>query len=189
MSAEHDLLPTHSRCVMRRGCKLLFAAACLVSLSVCLAGPYVTDTSGVRWNDVSGVRWNDASENRWSDTYGLRWNDVGGVRWSDAAGLFYSDALGVRWNDASGVRWNDASGLDFTSSVLYRAPSVDIGLLSALSALPDTSSIDVIVTYRSMPADSDLANLLAVGITGGTIFHHLPIVEVNATRNQIKAVS
>ena len=44
------------------------------------AGPYVTETSGIRWNDVGGLRWNDVGGIRWSDVGGIRWNDVGGIR-------------------------------------------------------------------------------------------------------------
>src|SRR6476659_515384 len=61
------------------------ALALLLSTTPGWCGPYVTETSGVRWNDASGVRWNDAS--------GVRWNDASGLRWNETAGLVFADAL------------------------------------------------------------------------------------------------
>jgi len=149
------------------------------------AGPYVTQPSSVRWNDVTGVRWSDASGLRWSDASGLRWDEVGGVRWSDASGLFWSEADGVRWSDASGVRWSDASGLTFGDLQTGNPADLDLEMLNVLSTLPNTSAIDVVVTYRHYPTAVDLAALSSIGITGGTIFHRLPMVMVNATKQQI----
>src|SRR5262245_64511493 len=120
---------------------LIVAGPCASSAG---AGPYVTQPSSVRWNDVSGVRWSDASGLVWSDASGLRWDEVGGVRWSDASTLFWSEADGVRWSDASGVRWSDASGLVFGAPQTGNPADLDLEMLNVLSALPDTSAIDVI---------------------------------------------
>src|SRR2546428_7043518 len=55
------------------------ASLIAVSGGPAVAGPYVTETSGIPWNDVGGLRWNDVGGVRWSDVGGIRWNDVGGV--------------------------------------------------------------------------------------------------------------
>jgi serine protease AprX len=47
----------------------------------------------------------------------------------------------------------------------------------------------VIVTYRSAPTAADLAALNALGIPGGTLFRRLPMVVVNATPDQIRAIA
>src|SRR5207245_6672171 len=112
---------------------------------------------------------------------GIRWNDVGGIRWNDVGGLLFTDA--------SGIRWNDVGGIDFAGALETGETSLDLELLNALSGLPDTSSINVIVTYRAAPTAFDLSNLMALGIPGGTIFRKLPMVVVNATPSQIKAIA
>lgn len=149
------------------------------------AGPYVTQPSSIRWNDVTGVRWSDASGLRWSDASGLRWDEVGGVRWSDASGFFWAEADGVRWSDASGVRWSDASGLTFGELQTGNPADLDLQMLNLLSTLPNTSAIGVVVTYRHYPTAVDLAALSSIGIMGGTLFHRLPMVMINATKPQI----
>src|SRR3989442_5244393 len=145
------------------------------------AGVYVTETSGIRWNDVGGIRWNDVG--------GIRWNDVGGIRWNDVGGLLFSDASGLRGNDVCGIRWNDFGALLFNGALQTGVADIDLELLSRLSFLPDTSSLNVIVTYRSAPTAADLADLQAMGILGGTIFRSLPMVVVNATRDQIARIA
>lgn len=156
--------------------------------SAATAGPYVTETSGIRWNDVAGVRWNDAAGIRWNDAAGIRWNDTGGVRWNDAAGRFFTEASGLRWNDAAGIRWNDAAGEQFDDAMTTGGTSLDLVVLDTLSTLPDSSSIGVIVVYRSYPGAADFANLTTIGLSGGTVFRRLPMVVVNATKQQIDAI-
>src|SRR5437867_3926418 len=153
------------------------------------AGVYVTETSGIRWNDVGGIRWNDVGGIRWNDVGGIRWNDVGGIRWNDVGGFLSTDASGIRWNDVGGIRWNDVGGIDFAGALATGETSLDLELLNALSGLPDTSSINVIISYRAAPTASDLNNLMVLGIPGGTIFLRLPMVVVNATPSQIKAIA
>src|SRR5882762_7404660 len=108
---------------------ILAHLASLIALSggPAVAGPYVTETSGIRWNDVGGLRWNDVGGIRWSDVGGIRWNDVGGVR----------------WNDVGGVRWNDVGALLFDGALKTGVVDIDLDLLSRLSFLPDSSSINV----------------------------------------------
>jgi len=153
------------------------------------AGGYVTETSGIRWNDVGGVRWNDVGGIRWNDVGGIRWNDVGGIRWNDVGGTLFTDASGIRWNDVGGIRWNDVGGLSFDDALATGLTSLDLELLNAVSFLPNTSSINVIVTYRSTPTTDDLLALNGIGIPGGTKFRRLPMVVVNATPNQIRAIA
>ena len=168
---------------------LLTAALVLLTIPILPAGPYVTETSGIRWNDVGGLRWNDVGGLRWNDVGGLRWNDVGGLRWNDVGGILWSDATGLRWNDVGGLRWNDVGGLIFEGPPPEGLAAIDLQLLVLFSTLPDSSSINVIVTYHAAPTASDLAALTALGIPGGTRFRRLPMVVVNATKDQIRAMA
>ncbi|MBI1950456.1 MAG: S8 family serine peptidase [Acidobacteria bacterium] len=178
---------------MKRRPQARFAASSLALIllfgSAPEAGVYVTETSGIRWNDVGGIRWNDVGGIRWNDVGGIRWNDVGGIRWNDVGGILVTEASGIRWNDVGGIRWNDVGGLQFDDALATGRTSIDLELLSLFSTLPDTSSIHVIVTYRSAPTASDLAQLNALGIPGGTIFRWLPMVVMNASRDQIRAIA
>ncbi len=164
------------------------ALACAIGPRA-LAGPYVTEASGVRWNDVGGVRWNDVGGVRWNDVGGVRWNDVGGVRWNDVGGVLWSDAAGVRWNDVGGVRWNDVGALEFTDAAATGVASLDLELLSRFSFLPDSSSISVIVSYHVAPGPAQIAELVALGVVGGTRFDRLPMIAINATKQQIAAIA
>jgi len=180
---------SHSR-VLRVGLALwLCWAVAQFAVPGAVAGAYVTETSGIRWNDVGGIRWNDVGGIRWNDVGGIRWNDVGGIRWNDVGGILFSDASGIRWNDVGGIRWNDVGGILFDDALGGGPSSIGLELLDAFSFLPDTSSTHVIVTYRTAPSAVDLAQLQALGIPGGTIFRRLPMVVVNATRDQIAAIA
>src|SRR2546426_6022476 len=184
-----------TRLVRRARGRSLAASLLLVHLlslfvgAPAVAGPYVTEASALRWNEVGGLRWNDAGGLRWNDLGGLRWNDAGGLRWNDLGGLLFSDATGLTWNDPGGLRWNDVGSLLFGGAGQSGIADIDLDLLSRLSFLPDTSWLNVIVTYRSAPTAFDLAKLRALGIMGGTIFRRLPMVVVNATRDQIVSIA
>jgi serine protease AprX len=184
-----------TRVLNRLRSRLLAAAlagVCLLSsfsVAPAHAGPYVTETSGVRWNEVGGIRWNEVGGVRWNEVGGIRWNEVGGVRWNEVGGLLFSDATGVRWNEVGGVRWNEVGALLFDRALSTGVAGIDLDLLSRLSFLPDTSSLNVIVTYRAAPTAFDLAHLQAMGIPGGTIFRRLPMVVVTATRDQIARIA
>jgi len=180
------------KCARNRPLVAILAAAHLLFVLAggpVLAGPYVTQTSGIRWDDVGGIRWDDVGGIRWDDLGGIRWDDVGGIRWDDTGGLLFSGASGIRWNDVGGIRWNDVGALVFNGALQTGLVDVDLDLLSRLSSLPDTSAINVIVTYRAAPTAIDRANLQAIGILGGTIFRRLPMVVINATRDQIARIA
>ena len=169
------------------GLPVLLAVLAVISHGSINAEPYVAAPSGIRWNDVGGIRWNDVGGIRWNDVGGIRWNDVGGIRWNDVGGTLVTEASGIRWNDVGGIRWNDVGGVEFVDPAPAVA-SLDFEILDRLSRLPDSSSINVIVTFRTYPTVLDLAQLTTLGIPGGTVFRRLPMVVVNATRGQIAAI-
>ena len=171
------------------GCSFALVSLLIAHLGALRAGAYVTETSGIRWNDVGGIRWNDVGGIRWNDVGGIRWNDVGGIRWNDVGETLFTEASGIRWNDVGGIRWNDVGGTTLDDALATGKTSVDLELLDQLSFLPDTSSINVIVTYRSTPDATDFATLNGLGILGGTVFRRLPMVVVDALPDQIRAIA
>jgi serine protease AprX len=182
-------LPVQARGALKRKTAAVLLALLLPVTSVPRASVYVTETSGIRWNDVGGIRWNDVGGIRWNDVGGIRWNDVGGIRWNDVGGSLFTEASGIRWNDVGGIRWNDVGGIEFIPPPSTGVPIIDLELLNLLSGLPDTSSINVVITYRAMPGLSDFNALTGLGIPGGTVFRQLPMIVVNATPSQMRAIA
>ena len=172
---------------MRRVTAWVLAA--LLASSHALAGPYVTEASGVRWSDVGGIRWTDVGGIRWTDVGGIRWNDVGGIRWTDVGGTQSTDSPAIHWSDATGIRFGDAGSISFDGAGVTGQASIDLRLLTMLSLLPDSSEIDVVVTYFDRPTPADLAALQARGVFGGTLMRRLPMVVVSATKLQIRQIA
>src|SRR4029079_7510888 len=67
--------------------------------------------------------------------------------------------------------------------------SIDLPLLGLLSTLPDSSEIDVVVTYFDRPTTADLTALQARGVLGGTLMRRLPMVAVSATKQQVRQIA
>ncbi|HVF91551.1 MAG TPA: S8 family serine peptidase [Blastocatellia bacterium] len=125
---------------------------------------------------------------------------------ADAVVLTGADAVVL--TGADGAPLTETDGFVFTGSdsLTYTRPyavvltgadsdqprgikSVDPQLALVLNELPDSSSINVFITFHRTPSEEDLNVLRAAGIYGGTRFRNLPMVMVNATRRQIAAVS
>ncbi len=67
--------------------------------------------------------------------------------------------------------------------------SVDPELAVRLNELTDDTGVNAVVVYHHLPGDSDLAQLQAIGITGGTRFRTLPAVIITATKDQLMTIS
>ena len=98
---------------------------------------------------------------------------------ADALVLTGADALTYTGTDALVLTGADSNGLQ----------SVDPELAVLLDQLPDTSAINVFVVFHHLPTDADLDDLRAAGVVGGTRFRNLPMVLINATKDQIAAIS
>src|SRR5215469_10934403 len=110
-----------------------------------------------------------------------------GVFLTGAEGVVLTGAEGVVLTGAEGVVLTGAEGVVLTGAeaVTYTGPegvvltgaeqssgiqSIDPDLAVAIDALPDSSAINVFVVFYHQPTDSDLNDLRAAGILGGTIF-------------------
>ncbi len=67
--------------------------------------------------------------------------------------------------------------------------SVDPELAVILDNATDDSSVDAVITYRTMPTDADIADLQQIGVLGGTRYHSLPMISVTTTKAQLIAIS
>jgi len=67
--------------------------------------------------------------------------------------------------------------------------SVDPELAVLLNAATDDSSVNAVITYRSMPTDSDIADLQQIGVLGGARYHSLPMISVTTSKTRLMAIS
>jgi serine protease AprX len=115
-----------------------------------------------------------------------------GLALTGADGLVLTGADALRMTGVQGWMPAGADGL-----VLAGADAVNrIGLMSfdpelalSLDRATDDSNINAAVIYHHPVTDSDIADLKALGIRGGTRFRALPAVVISATKRQIEKVS
>src|ERR1044072_797641 len=112
-----------------------------------------------------------------------------GVVLTCADGVVLTGADGVVLTGADFLTYIGAEGVVLTGADSVGINSLDPDLGQLLNGLPDTSAINVFIAFHEMPAEADFNALSAAGILGGTRYHNLPIVLVNATKQQIAAVS
>ena len=120
---------------------------------------------------------------------GLVLTGADGLVLTGADGLVLTGADGLVLTGADAITYTGADGLVLTGADSNGLRSVDPELAVLLNQLPDSSAINVFVVFHHMPADADLDDLRAAGIIGGTRFHNLPMVMINATKNQVAAIS
>jgi serine protease AprX len=67
--------------------------------------------------------------------------------------------------------------------------SVDPELAILLNRLTDDSNVDAVLVYHHLPSDSDIADLQALGVLGGTRYRALPVIAVTTTKGRLNAIS
>ncbi len=123
---------------------------------------------------------------------GLRFSGVTGIVMTGADGIVMTGADGIVMTGADGIVMTGADGLPpsmFCAAATSGLRSVDPELALQLTQLADDSTVNAVVVYHHLPADSDLAELQRIGIVGGTRFHALPMITLTGTRDQITAIS
>ena len=106
-----------------------------------------------------------------------------------ADGLVLTGADALVLTGADALTYTGLDGLVLTGADSTGLRSLDPELAVLLDRLPDSSAINVFVVFHRMPTDSDLDDLRAIGVLGGTRFHNLPMVMINATKDQVVAIS
>ncbi|HEY9232897.1 MAG TPA: S8 family serine peptidase [Blastocatellia bacterium] len=112
-----------------------------------------------------------------------------GVVLTGADGVVLTGADGVVLTGADALTYTGVNGVVLTGADSTGIQSLDPQLALTLNALPDSSTVNVFIVFHRIPGADDLNALRAAGILGGTLFHNLPIVLVNASKTQIAALS
>jgi serine protease AprX len=112
-----------------------------------------------------------------------------GVVLTGAEGVVLTGAEGVVLTGAEALTYTGVEGVVLTGAESGGLCSFDPELAWLLNLLPDSSAVNVFVIFHQMPTEDDFTALRSAGVVGGTIFHNLPIVLINATRSQIAAIS
>ncbi|MGA9773511.1 MAG: S8 family serine peptidase [Blastocatellia bacterium] len=112
-----------------------------------------------------------------------------GVVLTGADGVVLTGADGVVLTGADFLTYIGVEGVVLTGADSVGINSLDPELGQILDGLPDTSAINVFIAFHEMPAEADFNALRAAGILGGTRYRNLPIVLVNAFKQQIAAIS
>ncbi|HEX8503691.1 MAG TPA: S8 family serine peptidase [Pyrinomonadaceae bacterium] len=163
--------------ILRRSQKVVAVLlACLLSAGAATAGVSVRRGEGISLTDEDGIRLTDLS----------------GVTATGSDDLLAYKVNGVTATGSDGVTATGIDGVTATGSDASRRTglqSLDPELAILLDRAADDSNINAAVVYHRQPAESDLADLRAAGIVGGTLYRALPVVAVTATRRQLVAVS
>lgn len=120
---------------------------------------------------------------------GLVLTPAEGLVLTPAEGLSITGLQGLVLTPAEAVTFAGLQGLVLTPAEGVGIQSIEPELAFLLDRLPDTSLINVYVTFYNIPGETEFSALIALGVIGGTKFRHLPIVQINATKSQIAAIS
>jgi serine protease AprX len=136
-------------------------------------------------------------------------NSADGITASGADGIVFSitpnavtlrGVSGITASGADGITISGAdsfvqTGVNAIIAALYAAEtqtglqSVDPELAVLLNRLTDDSNVDAVIVYHHLPTDSDIADLQAIGVLGGTRYRALPMISVTTTKRRIAAIS
>jgi len=120
---------------------------------------------------------------------GLVLTGADGLVLTGADGLVLTGADGLVLTGADSITYPGSDGLVLTGADSEGLRSLDPELALLLNVLPDSSAINVFVIFHRMPTENDLDALRAAGVVGGTRFHNLPMVLINATKHQVATIS
>ena len=164
------------------------ATAALLSLFL-LVNPELHAFAGITFVAGQGLVLTGADGLVLTGADGLVLTGADGLVLTGADGLVLTGADGLVLTGADALTFTGSDGLVLTGADSTGLRSVDPELAVILDQLPDSSAINVFIVFHHMPADADLDDLRAAGVIGGTRFHNLPMVMINATKNQIAAIS
>jgi serine protease AprX len=152
-------------------------------------GVVLTGADGVVLTGADGVVLTGADGVVLTGADGVVLTGADGVVLTGADGVVLTGADGVVLTGADSITYTRPYGVVLTGADSTGLQSFDPNLALLMDRSPDTSFINVVVVFHRMPTETDLNGLREVGVFGGTQFHNLPMVVINATRRQIAAIS
>jgi len=154
-------------------------------------GIVMTGADGIVMTGADGIVMTGADSLRAVGLDGVAFSLVpDGFSFAGVTGIVMTGAQAIVVTGADGIVRTGADGIVISAAgVLNGLQTVDPELAVKLNQLTDDSGVNAVVVYHSLPTDTDLGNLQAIGILGGTRFRALPMVQITATRNQIIAIS
>lgn len=193
----------------------LYAAICaLLFASAVHGGVIYQETRGITFSTANGLINVEPSGFTFTPANGITFSTANGITFSTANGMLFGNPSGITFSTADGITFGTAGGITFSTAngitfgtagdageltglglstpdgitfgTANERPALDLELLRELSLPADTSSLNVVVSYHQSPASEDFDALRAVGIAGGTVLRALPMVIVNATREQVQ---
>jgi serine protease AprX len=149
---------------------------------------------GVVMTGADQIRFDGASKIVATRTDGTVFSaPTNGVVMTGADGVVMTGADGVVMTGADGFRLLGLDGLVLNAAdpVANRIGlmSFDPELAKKLDGLTDDSNVNAAVVYHHPVNDSDIADLKAIGVRGGTRFQTLPVVVLTASKEQILSIS
>jgi serine protease AprX len=114
---------------------------------------------------------------------GITINGADAITGTRVEGLALDGADSVTETSVGGIT---SAGADAQRSGLR---SVDPELAVMLNNMTDDSNVDAIVVYHQKPTEADLADLMNIGVLGGTRYRELPMIALTARKRQILRIS
>ena len=156
-------------------------------------GITLTGADGITLTGADGITLTGADGVTGIGTSGVLFDHTNptGITLTGADGITLTGADGITLTGADGITLTGADGV---TGLPVPAPNVglqslDPDLAMALHNASDDSNINAVIVYHNPVTDSDIEQLLQIGITGGTRMRVLPIVYVTATRQQLATAS
>lgn len=175
------------------------------------SGITVTGADGLNRQTSNGITVTGADGTLVNGADGITVTGADGITVTGADGqVFNISPNGVTVTGADGIVMTRVNGVTVTGADALSAVGTTADQLSAATAgiqqqsglqsldpelavwlyrATDDSNINAIITYYQSPTDSDIADLQAAGVVGGTRYRALPVVAISATRSQIIAIS
>lgn len=155
-------------------------------------GIVMTGADGIVMTGADGIVMTGADAVRATGADGVAYSVVpDGLQFTGVTGIVMTGADNISMTGAQGIVMTGADGVirSATSATPTGIQSVDPELALLLNRLTDDSNVNAAVIFHHLPTDSDLADLQALGVMGGTRYQVLPVVTLTATRRQIRAIS
>jgi serine protease AprX len=155
-------------------------------------GLMLTGADGLMLTGADSVRIDNASKAIARKTDGtVFYAPLQGLMLTGADTIAMTGVNGVTMNGVQGLMLTGADGLMLTGADASGGGlvSFDPELLKKLEQATDDSGLNAVVIYHQPVTDTDIAELQAIGIRGGTRFRALPMVVISGTPEQIFQIS